>query len=190
MNVLDIDLDFFLDRSVHNRADDPSSRPDDQGIIPWPAQEVANFVETSLNIGTNNPGRVVQNHDEVFYQWKTLIEANELTVPFKIVHVDAHSDLGMGFHSWPYLHSEFLSMDVRERPGARRGDDGVNFGSFLAFAVGCRWISEIDFVINPNWLDDIPRYLLSRPSYELVEARSPMGVLQYGLLFGLRINAN
>ncbi len=48
MNVLDIDLDFFLDRSVHNRADEPSNRPDDQGIIPWQAREVANFVETTL----------------------------------------------------------------------------------------------------------------------------------------------
>ena len=180
MNVLDIDLDFFLDRSVHNRADDPSNRPDDEGIIFWPAHEVSNFVETTLNIGTNNPGRIVQNHDEVFYQWKTLIEANELTIPFKIVHVDAHSDLGMGFPSWPYLHSESLSMPVSERPRAKQGDQGVNFGSFLAFAVGCRWISEIDFVINTNWHDDIARYLLSGPSHKFVDERSPASVLPYG----------
>ena len=180
MNVLDIDLDFFLDRSVHNRADDPSNRPDDEGIVPWQVHKVTNFVETTLNIGTNNAGRIVQNHDEVFYQWKTLIEANELTVPFKIVHVDAHSDLGLGFPSWQYLHAEFLSIPVSERPGAKQGNDGVNFGSFLAFAVGCRWISEIDFIINRNWHDDIHPYLLSGPSYKLVDERSPTNVLPYG----------
>lgn len=89
-------------------------------------------------------------------------------------------------HTWQtvvtktYLHSEFLSIEVSNRPKARYGRDGINFGSFLAFAFGCQWISEADFVINHNWHDDIPRHLLSQESYELVEERAPTSVLPYG----------
>lgn len=180
MNVLDIDLDFFLDKTVDGRSDDPANRPDEYGIVPWSVADVTDFLENTLNVGMNNSGAVVQSHHEVFYQWKNLIEARELVVPFKVVHVDAHSDLGLGCLSSTYLHSEFLSIEVSNRPKARYGRDGINFGSFLAFAFGCRWISEADFVINHNWHDDIPRHLLSQESYELVEERAPTSVLPYG----------
>jgi len=40
--------------------------------------------------------------------------------------------------------------------------------------------SEIDFIINRNWHDDIHPYLLSGPSYKLVDERSPANVLPYG----------
>jgi hypothetical protein len=86
----------------------------------------------------------------------------------------------MGFLSWTYLHSDFLSLNVGDRPYARQGLDGLNFGSFLAFALGCRWTSETDFVINQNWHDDILRSLLTQPSYEYVEEKAPMGVLRFG----------
>ena len=141
MNVLDIDLDFFLDESVSDRSDDPANRPDEYGIVPWPAADVTDFLENTLNLKMNTSGAVVQSHHEVFYQWKKLIEAQQLIVPFKVVNVDAHSDLGMGSTSWTYLQSDFLSRDLNDRPNAPQGDDGINFGSFLAFAFGCRWIS-------------------------------------------------
>jgi hypothetical protein len=173
-------LDFFLDESVNDRSDDPANRPDEYGISPWPTADVIDFLENTLNISMNNRGAVVQSHHEVFYQWKKLIETHQLVSPFKVVHVDAHSDLGMGSTSWTYLLSDFLSMDINDRPEAQQGDDGINFGSFLAFAFGCRWISEADFIINHNWHDDIPRNLLSQESYELVRERAPMSVLPYG----------
>ena len=179
MNVLDIDLDFFLDRSVSHRSDDINNRPDEYGLVPWTVTVVSDFLENMLNVGVKNSGAIVQSHHEVFYKWKTLIERGDLTVPFKVVHVDAHSDLGMGSSSWTYLHSEFLSMDLRDRPNAREGDDGINFGSFLAFALGCRWISGVDFVVNHSWHDDIPRALLSQESYDLVEEKAPLSVLPY-----------
>ncbi len=180
MNVLNIDLDFFQDQSVYDRSDDPANRPDDDGIVPWAVGDVKDFLENTLNVGMNNAGAVVQSHDEVFYEWKKLIQARELVVPFRVVHIDAHSDLGVVCQSWPYFHSEFLSIDVANRPEARQGDEGLNFGNFLAFAFGCRWISEADFIINHDWREDIPRRLLSQKSYELVKERAPSGVLPYG----------
>lgn len=179
MNVLDIDLDFFLDGSVGHRSDDVNNRPDEFNLVPWADDAVADFLRNNLHAGEKNAGAVVQSHHEVFYEWKTLIEKDELSVPFKVVHVDAHSDLGLGSLSFTYLHSQFLSLDVNDRPNARQGDDGVNFGSFLAFALGCRWISELDFVVNRNWHDDLPRALLSEESLQTVEQRSPLSVLPY-----------
>ena len=165
---------------MDGRSDDPAKRPDEYGLVPWSVADVTDFLQNALNLREAHPGAIVQSHHDVFYQWRDLIEARELVVPFRVVHVDAHSDLGMGFPSWTYLHSEFLSMDVNDRPRARNGDYGINFGSFLAFAFGCRWISEADFVINHNWHDDIPRHLLSQKTYEFVEERSPTSVLPYG----------
>lgn len=113
MNVLDIDLDFFLDHSVSHRGDDINNRPDEYALVPWTTTAVSEFLENTLNVGMDNSGAVVQSHDEVFHKWKTLIERNDLAVPFKVVHVDAHSDLGLGSLSWTYLHSRFLSMNVQ-----------------------------------------------------------------------------
>lgn len=180
MNVLDIDLDFFFDRRVDGRSDDPGKRPDEDGLVPWSVTEVTDFLENTLYLTPKRPGSVVQSHDEVFFLWRNLIDAGELEAPFKLVHVDAHSDLGMGFPGWTYLHSEFLALNVSDRPKAQLGDYGINFGSFLAFALGCRWISETDFIINQNWHDDILRSLLTQSSYEYVEEKAPMGVLPYG----------
>lgn len=179
MNVLDIDLDFFLDQSVGYRSDDPNDRPDEYGLVPWTEVQVTDFLENTLNLKPTIPGKIVQSHHEVFYQWKKLIEAGDLLTPFRVIHVDAHSDLGLASLSWPYLHSEFLSMNVKDRPNARQGDDGINFTNFLAFAIGCRWIAEIDFVVNHNWDDDIPRELLSKESHELVKKQAPLSVLPY-----------
>ena len=175
MDVLDIDLDFFLNRRLDGRSDDPDKRPDDADLIAWPADDVTDFLESTLNVDETHPGAIVQSHDEVFYHWKNLIETRRLAVPFKVVHVDAHSDLGMGFPSWAYLHSEFVTTSVQDRPNAKKGACGINFGSFLAFAFGCRWFSQADFVINRNWHDDIPRTLLSQSAYELTEAKAPNG---------------
>lgn len=179
MNVLDLDLDFFLNDSVSHRSDDMNNRPDEDDLVPWTVADVSGFLENTVNIGMNNSGAIVQSHHEVFYKWKELIERGDLAVPFKVAHVDAHSDLGMGSLSWPYLHSQFLSLEIRERPNARAGNDGINFGSFLAFALGCRWISEVDFIVNHNWHDDIPRDLLSQESYKFVDDKSPLSVLPY-----------
>ena len=68
MNVLDIDLDFFLDASVSHRDDDPANRPDEYGLQPWSTTQTTDFLEKTLNVRMNSPGTVVQSHHEVFYE--------------------------------------------------------------------------------------------------------------------------
>lgn len=66
----------------------------------------------------------------------------------------------MGFPSWVYLHSEFLELKIPERAFPQEGSWGLNFGSFMPFAIGNRWISQIDFIASESWRDDIPKNLL------------------------------
>lgn len=179
MNILDIDLDFFLNGRIQRRNDDIFNRPDGFGIVPWSKDEVLNFLNSKLNVNGIFPGYIFVSHDELFYKLKDLIEKDKLDKPFNLVHVDAHSDLGMGF-DWKYLHSTFLDLPVIERHNAKGGDDGINYGNFVSFALGCRWISTLDLVINKNWHDDIPRKLLSKKTFEIAKKKSIQDCLPYG----------
>jgi hypothetical protein len=162
MHILDIDMDFFLDGRVTAAARDaPRPVADDHGLVPWSEDRVTNFLE-KLNIQPGIKTHFVNHHDEVFPIWRRQIEESILKTPFHVVHVDAHSDLGMGFPDWPYLHTEFLKMSLKERHHPKTGNEGLNFGNYLLFAVGNRWISEIDFVANSSWRDDLPRLVLGR----------------------------
>ena len=160
MRVLNIDLDFFLNDRAHGRPDDPNARPENWGLTPWKPDQVVAYLDTALNLKTKVPGRVVQSHHEVFYHWRDLIERKELTAPFFICHVDAHADLGMGMPAWVYLHSDFLQLPLSERHHPLEGEEGLNFGSFMAFAIGNRWFSQLDFVVPSFWRDDIPQFML------------------------------
>jgi hypothetical protein len=178
MRILNIDLDFFLNDRAHGRADDPNSRPDDWGLTPWKADEVVKYLEGALKLKEKTPGRVVQSHHEVFYHWRELIEREALSTPFFICHVDAHSDLGMGMPAWVYLHSEFLELPLPARRFPVEGKEGLNFGSYMSFAIGNRWFSEIDFIVPPFWRDDIPQFLLTDKctSSEFVKANQELEI--------------
>ncbi|MDA0831934.1 MAG: UPF0489 family protein [Planctomycetota bacterium] len=160
--VLDLDLDFFLNRRLERRADDPNQRPDDEGLIPWNAEDVVEFLEEDLGLTSRFPGKVVVHHHQVFYEWRRLVESSELETPFLVCHVDAHADLGMGDRSYLYLHSDFLKLPLESRMYPNEGDCGLAFSNYLSFAIGCRWISELDLVVPSFWHDDIPRGLLQQ----------------------------
>ena len=160
MHILNLDLDFFLNSAVHHRADDITVRPDDQGLVPWEADAVIRFLEDSLNLRSRRPGKVITHHDEVFFIWRDLLQRDMLTSPFFVCHVDAHSDLGIGSLASIYLHSDFLELPLPQRQYPKEGKEGIDFANYLSFAVGNRWISEIDFIIPPFWWIDIPFWLL------------------------------
>lgn len=146
---------------AHSRCDSLEHRPDDQGITPWEQAAVQAFLRDSLHLSDTHPGRVVTSHHEVFYAWRDGIDRGLLKPPFFVCHVDAHSDLGMGTPSWVYLHSDFLELELKQRRFPMEGDWGLNFASFMPYAIGNRWISRIDFITSESWQDDIPRALLS-----------------------------
>ena len=96
MRVLDIDLDFFLADCCEPAP--AGTRPDAAGHEPWQAEKVRGFLEKNCGLNTKRkiPGRVFETHDGALQFWQELIAAGQLSVPFEVTHIDAHSDLGIG----------------------------------------------------------------------------------------------
>ena len=97
------------------------------------------------------------NH-EAFLYWRELIQAGQIITPFEVVHVDAHSDLGLGDASWTYIMGDILHRPIAKRMFPDIEPHKLNPGSYLAFAIACRWISEVTFVLHSKWNDDLPRF--------------------------------
>ena len=168
VNVLDLDLDFFLDPRPDQPAKDGRLSPTD--YQPWPAARVEDFLTEQCKLRKDRPlpGDVLTQHDEVFERWTSLISSGRLPIPFSLTHVDSHADMGMGVGdiSPQYIMGELLHHNPSERVNLKRGaPDGLHEGNFVSFAVARRWISSIVYVHHPQLLPqncglhDIPNCL-------------------------------
>ena len=155
MRVLDLDLDFFLNRVAQFKSD--NERLSDQDYSVWPAVAVRNFLEHQCGLSSEKPirGRFVEHHDQAFHFWRELIQGGQLEVPFDVVHIDAHADLGMGENAHRFLMTELLAKDVHLRPDLAVASGMLGPGNYLAFALACRWLSSLIYVRNPKTGDDL-----------------------------------
>ncbi len=146
MNVLDIDLDFFLDERVTTPL--PPVRPSDNDYIPWTTDAVETFLTDCCRLDPNRPlpGAIVTEHHELFAIWKKLISMDQLAIPFNLVHVDAHADMGMGNGSPSYISGNLLHMEVAQRTNP----NDLHSGNYVAFAMSCRWIHSFTYVHHPK----------------------------------------
>jgi len=154
MRVLDIDLDFFLDK-IACWVSDYGDRLNSKDYIPWNKQQVEDFLEVQCGLSKESPipGRVVIHHNQAFDFWRELIEGGKLDFPFEITHVDAHSDTGFGVElDWLYIMGELLHFPPKDRwyPSKEAGP-----GNYLCYAIACRWVSKVDFVLHPEWRNDL-----------------------------------
>jgi hypothetical protein len=158
MRVLDLNLNFFLDDVAYNREASGDRLSDD--YTPWDEVAVRDFLEQRCGLRKEGriPGRLVTHHHEAFFFWKELIDGGALTVPFDVVHVDAHSDLGLGDAGYLYLMTDVLHRPVVERVNLQVGRHRLNAANYLAFAAGCRWLRRLTFVVNPASRDDLPYF--------------------------------
>lgn len=166
MNFLDLDLDFFQNDIAHG-ADDYGKRLDDSFTTPWKEEKLIKFLEIKLGLNKINKikGRIVTHHNEVFYLWRELIISDKLDIPFQVTHIDAHSDLGLGDGSWHYLMTEYIHRDYEERiyPENIKYPSKIykfGYGNYLAFAIACNWIRNIEFIVPSMWSNDFPISLL------------------------------
>ena len=97
MRVLDIDLDFFLAGCC--TLADKGRRPELFGHEPWESGRVRRFLEGNCGLSKDRPipGRIFETHDSALELWRDMLEAKRLTAPFDVTHIDAHSDLGIGY---------------------------------------------------------------------------------------------
>lgn len=158
MKILDIDLDFFLS-DIEYFSD--GSRPSSDDFIPWKEAQVRRFLEINCGLKQNKPvkGCLFVEHHEVFNFWRKLVLEGQLEVPFEVVHVDAHADLGLGDASWGYITGELLHKPVEERFFPKVGGwDGLGEGNYLAFSLACQWINRLKYIHHPDYENDIVPY--------------------------------
>ena len=138
--ILDLDTDFFSHEVVY--WPDVSARPSDDDHPVWDLEDVREFLEVRCGLRGKLPGRAVATHDEVFPLWRAASNAGRIATPFHVTHVDAHGDLGFGDASYVCLMTELLHMPAEDRSDPRRLEES----NYLAFAIACRWIHDLDYV--------------------------------------------
>jgi UPF0489 domain len=150
MQVLDLDLDFFVRPAAHFVSG--SRRLSSTEYTCATADEVEDFLERQCGLSKERPipGRFCQDHDEAFDTWKDWIRTGRIEAPFDVAHVDAHADMGLGDPSWTYLLAEVLALPLDKRGNPRRGWDGLNSGSYLPFAIANRWLRSLTYVFPPD----------------------------------------
>ncbi|MBU3191895.1 UPF0489 family protein [Clostridium bowmanii] len=157
MKILDLDLDFFQ-MDVSNWGNDYGKRLNSEYTQPWNKEKLVSYLETNLGLRKNKKidGRIYTHHDEAFYFWRELILKGNLCIPFDLVHVDAHADLGFGDSSFQYITNEYLYLDYElkmypENLTCKKNSiKHFSYANYLIFAVACNWINTLDYVLHLN----------------------------------------
>ncbi|MGU3587370.1 hypothetical protein ACLBYD_30025 [Rhodococcus sp. C26F] len=142
--ILDIDLDFFVTPVVHYPQSDERPLAEDYSV--WPVETAIEFLRNKFGLTGRLPGILTENHGDLFFRWREAIADGVLVPPFRVTHLDAHADLGLGDSGYKYLMTSLLSEPPEDRQQPRVGATGLNDGNFLLFAIACRWIHDLTYV--------------------------------------------
>ena len=162
--VLDIDLDYFLAECCPLA--EPGQRPILTGHEPWQAEDVCIFLEESCGLSREHPipGRVFETHDQALVYWKELIDKGTLNTPFHVTHVDAHSDLGIGYPGPGYVLYNVMSLQPRRRLELDRfyRERKLDEANYLLFALAARIVGALENVRRPFSRTDMPCQILTQ----------------------------
>lgn len=151
MRFLDIDLDAFLN-SVAYWAE--GGRLDPEDYIPWREERLRDFLERQCGLSRSAPikGWFVEEHDGAFDIMRDLVAGG--SGPLDVVHVDGHADLGLGDPSWVDLIGH-VAKPLAERYHPVRAYQGLNPGSWLAYALAAELIADLTYVHPAGYGDDL-----------------------------------
>ena len=144
MNILDLDLDFFQNGRITQCFGSNIGN-----VTAWSQSDVIDYIENNLNLkGKKRPGRIFLKHDKAFFFWRDLISKNKLQFPFHIDHVDAHSDLCIGYGNpdWVPFMNQYMNQYYANRQNFPLS--GMNEGNYLCYAIAKKWISSLNFIFN------------------------------------------
>jgi hypothetical protein len=147
VQILDIDMDYFLTEKTSYHKD----RKQINNKIVWTKSEIIEFLEKKLGLSKNNKikGRIVTYHNEALNFWEELVDDKKLKVPFEVIHVDSHADLGLGIPGWSNLFDKVLILPVDERQKyVKNSEFKYHEGNYLLFALLYRWISSLTYIPN------------------------------------------
>ena len=161
--VLDLDLDFFLKDCCPMA--EQGQRPSLVGHEPWAGEAVRAFLETRCLLSKECPipGRIFETHDGALGYWKELMESGKLKAPFHVTHVDAHSDLGIGYPGPGYVLYNVLSLPPKRRLELDRfyRERKLDEANYLLFALAARIVGSLENVRRPFSREDVPRQILT-----------------------------
>lgn len=175
MKILDIDMDYFVNPVVNNISENSEKRLDSEIFSVWDKEEIIRFLEDNLKLSKDKriKGRIITHHNEALYYWKDLIYAEEINIPFEVVHIDSHADLGLGYNSWVFIFEKLLGIEVANRDKIENYDKMFNsfckpgIGDYLLYAIAFRWISKLKYICNPTGDgDDVHPYIMKNLEYD------------------------
>jgi hypothetical protein len=150
--VLDLDLDFLSGLLTPTHLTTTGCRADEVTYLAK-EEDVRSFLEQRCHLSRSSPipGKEVIEHEEAFRIWRSWIKEGKLRVPFAVIHVDAHADLGAGVNlTCCYIQTELLTVPLGERCEPRFGPTGLNSGNYLMGAIANRWIERLTYVFPTN----------------------------------------
>lgn len=124
--VLDIDLDFFLNKLTTGQVGSTERKPD-TCCRPWHPDEVRQFLEAHCGLSRDRrvPAGIGVHHHQAFHFLHHMIKDGGLGIPFDIVHVDAHADLGVMAGAGNLLEKDVLHRPVDRRAELPEGTSGL-----------------------------------------------------------------
>ncbi|MCX4246010.1 hypothetical protein [Paraliomyxa miuraensis] len=144
MLVLSIDADFFVEPIATDMLMDSVDRLAEAEYDVDSEGDVAAFFEERCALDARKPvpGVFIRHHDQAFDVIKALAQQHG---PVRLMHVDAHADLGSGDTGYVYLLSDWLQRP-HPRPDPENEHNRMNLGNWLAFAAAGGFIEAIEFV--------------------------------------------
>lgn len=183
MRVLDLDLDFFL-ASCCPLAE-PGSRPALSGHEPWEADRVTDYLAAHCGLSAEHPcrGRIFTTHDGALRFWRERIDDGTLTVPFTVVHIDAHSDLGIGYPGAEAILNGVLPVRTDRRAELTRYYDRrqLDEANYLLYALAFRWVDRLVNVRNPDSRPDLPKTLTDPAHPDRLRLKTYVSALMEGI---------
>ena len=170
MAVLNIDMDYFLNK-IHYTMDGSNNRLCSDEYIAWTKDDFKKFIENVLGLSKDKKtrGKVVNHHQEAFYYWRENIERNIISIPFKLIHIDAHADLSyMPDGSFQYINNKYIDKPYSEKTYPENLRDFGSYakfdcGNYLLYALACGWINEMDYAFHPELEElDFPHFLAEK----------------------------
>jgi hypothetical protein len=149
VNILDLDLDFFMSHVLY---DNVSALHNSESAAPWRIGDVDCFLRHNCRLWNRIPGWVVNNHKDVFYIVKGDRQHGLLESPHSWVHIDSHSDLGSG-SSIPDI-AECMNFTTRY-------EDVVNSNNYLLALICDGCIAQLYNVYNKGSILDYDLSLFS-----------------------------
>lgn len=155
MVILDIDMDYFQN-GIHTNDNDSDQYLNDKDIQIWKQQDFIRFLENQCRLSKEIKisGRIVKHHVEAFNYWSQLIHESRLYPPFKVIHIDAHSDLGFSINIPFYKFLKYIGTENKDKQISDKifedieNQKYINSGNFLLCAVINNMIKEIDYVYH------------------------------------------